>query len=61
MIGKYGREYIFAKNNPEVPCCKVLLDLAQLYVKHVDVPTLALIQEAAHEIRNYLQQEGIML
>lgn len=50
MSGKFELEYKYAKVHPQELVCKRLLELAELYSSHPDLPTLALVEAAASEV-----------
>ena len=47
----YQREYEYALAHPGVPECKRLLEVAQLYARHPDEPTLGIMQGVIHDLR----------
>ena len=56
-MARFDKQYDFAKKHPELPNCKVLLQLAQLYVRHPDAPTLGLIEGAAKGVEIEMTSE----
>ncbi len=55
--GRYEDEYRWAEQHPALPACKTLLDLAVLYYRKADAPTLGLIQGAAADVRRLMDAE----
>lgn len=54
--GTFQKEYEWAQRHGDTPEGKAMLDLAALYMKHQDAPTLGLIQGAADAIRKVMQR-----
>jgi hypothetical protein len=53
----YKREYEWAMAHPETEAGRHLLDLAQLYAVHADLPTLGLVRAAAENVRKEMMHD----
>ena len=57
--GRFSEVYLYSTSHPDIPACKTLLELAALYRRHQDVPTLGLIEGAAEEVRQVMLEEVV--
>lgn len=51
MKPKYEQEYLWAIAHPDDPQATTLLQVAALYARHRDAPTLGLVEAAALAVR----------